>query len=283
MCYDTNSKVVRSMDYAEYNQRREGYLQRIKLLRLFDDDFFTRCFDGSPECTEFLLHIILEKPDLRVVEVKVQYTIKNLQGRSVRLDILAVDSTGKRYNIEIQRDDRGAGAKRARYNSSLVDANILLTGDDAENLPENFVVFITEHDVIGGNKPVYHIDRTIRETGGLFGDGSHILYVNGAWRDDSPVGKLMHDFSCTDPDSMNYALLADRVRYFKKDKEGVQTMSKIFADFGKEVAKEAAKGTLLENIRAIMKNLNYTVDQAMDALSVPNEDRPDIRNMIAMP
>ena len=271
------------MGYAEYNQRRGGDLQRIKLLRLFDDDFFTRCFDGSPECTELLLHIILEKPDLRVVEVKVQYTIKNLQGRSVRLDILAVDSAGKRYNIEIQRDDRGAGARRARYNSSLVDANILLTGDDAENLPENFVIFITEHDVIGGNRPVYHIDRTIRETGGLFGDGSHILYVNGAWRDDSPVGKLMHDFSCTDPDSMNYALLADRVRYFKKDKEGVQTMSKIFEDFGKEVAKEAAKGTLLENIRAIMKNLNYTVDQAMDALSVPNEDRPDIRNMIAMP
>ena len=133
------------MGYAEYNQRREGYLQRIKLLRLFDDDFFTRCFDGSPECTELLLHIILEKPDLRVVEVKVQYTIKNLQGRSVRLDILAVDSAGKRYNIEIQRDDRGAGARRARYNSSLVDANILLTGDDAENLPENFVIFITEH------------------------------------------------------------------------------------------------------------------------------------------
>lgn len=275
MCYDTNSKVVRSMDYAEYNQRREGYLQRIKLLRLFDDDFFTRCFDGSPECTELLLHIILEKPDLRVVEVKVQYTIKNLQGRSVRLDIFAVDSTGKRYNIEIQRDDRGAGAKRARYNSSLVDANILLTGDDAENLPENFVVFITEHDVIGGNKPVYHIDRTIRETGGLFGDGSHILYVNGAWRDDSPIGRLMHDFSCTDPDSMNYALLADRVRYFKEDKEGVQTMCKIFEDYGKEI--------LLENLKALMETMHLTVEQAMDALRVPSEDRADITSKIVTP
>lgn len=88
--------------------------------------------------------MILEKTDLRVAEVKVQYTIKYL--RSVRLDIFAVDSTGKRYNIEIQRDDRGAGAKRARHNSSLIDANILLSGDDAENLPENFVIFITEQD-----------------------------------------------------------------------------------------------------------------------------------------
>ncbi len=277
MCYDTGRSGVMSMDIADYNQRREGYLRRIKLLRLFDDDFFTRCFEGSPECTEFLLHIILEKPDLRVVEVKVQYTIKNLQGRSVRLDIFAVDSTGKRYNIEIQRDDRGAGSRRARYNSSLVDANILLVNDDTETLPENFVIFITEHDVLGGSKPVYHIERTIRETGGLFGDGSHILYVNGAWRDDSPVGKLMHDFSCTDPDSMNYALLADRVRYFKEDKEGVQTMCKIFEDYGKEVA----KGTLLENIKSLMLNLNFTIEQAMDALNVPSEDRADITSKIA--
>lgn len=268
---------MRSTDTKEYNRRYEENLKRIRQLRLFDDDFFTKCFEGSPECVELLLHIILEKPDLRVEEIKVQYTIKNLQGRSVRLDIFAVDSTGKRYNIEIQRDDRGAGAKRARYNSSLVDANILLTGDNAENLPENFVIFITERDVIGGNKPVYHIERTIKETENLFGDGSHILYVNGSWRDKSPVGRLMHDFSCTDPASMNYALLADRVRYFKEDKEGVQTMCKIFEDYGKEVA----MGKLLENIKALMQNLNFTVEQAMDALNVPSEDRDGVKSQIA--
>lgn len=265
------------MDTKEYDRRYEEILQRIKRLRLFDDDFFTKCFEGSPECTELLLHIILEKPDLRVVEVKVQYTIKNLQARSVRLDIFAVDSTGKRYNIEIQRDDRGAGVKRARFNSSLVDANILLAGDDPENLPENYVIFITEHDVLGGNKPVYHIDRTIRETGNLFGDGSHILYVNGSWRDESPVGRLMYDFSCTNPDDMNYALLADRVRYFKEDKEGVQTMCKIIEDYAQEVAKEVAKEAeerkLLSNLRTLMETMNFSTEQAMDALRVPANER----------
>jgi len=277
---------VNAVEIAGYNQRREGYLRRIRLLRLFDDDFFTRCFEGSPECTELLLHILLEQPDLRVVEEKVQYTIKNLQGRSVRLDVFAVDSAGKRYNIEIQRDDRGARARRARYNSSLIDANILLVNDKTETLPESFVIFITEHDVLGGSQPVYHIDRTIRETGGLFGDGSHILYVNGAWRDDSPVGKLMHDFSCTDPDNMNYALLADRVRYFKEDKEGVQTMSKIFEDFGKEMRDEGmkagARGNLLENIKSIMETMHLTVEQAMDALRVPAEDRESLKSNLPL-
>lgn len=177
--------------------------------------------------------------------------------------------------------------RRARFNSSLMDANILLTGDDTESLPENFVIFITEHDVIGGNVPVYHIDRVIRETGSLAGDGSHILYVNGAWRDESPVGRLMHDFSCTDPDDMNYALLADRVRYFKEDKEGIQTMSKVFEDFAKEikeeVTKEVTRDNLLTNVKALMRNLNFTVEQAMDALNVPMEDRDGVKSGVATP
>ena len=274
------------MDTREYDRRYEETIRRIKQLRLFDDDFFTKCFEGNLECTELLLHILLEKSDLLVVEAKVQYTIKNLQGRSIRLDIFAVDSIGKRYNIEIQRDDRGAGVKRARFNSSLIDANILLAGDDPDDLPENYVIFITEHDVLGGDKPIYHIDRTIQETGSLFGDGSHILYVNGSWRDESPVGRLMHDFSCTDPDEMNYALLADRVRYFKEDKEGVQTMCKIIEDYAQEIAKEAAKEAeerkLLSNLRTLMETMNLTAEQAMGALRVPMEDWDNVKNRIAL-
>ena len=278
LCYG-NGEKVRDMDTIEYNQRYEENLKRIKQLRLFDDDFFTKCFDGSSECVELLLHIILEKSDLVVEEVKVQYTIKNLQGRSVRLDVFAVDSTGRKYNIEVQRDDRGADIKRARHNSSLMDANALLTGDDTESMPENFVIFITEHDVIGKNMPVYHIDRVIRETGDLAGDGSHIPYVNGAWRDESPIGKLMHDFSCTDPNDMNYELLANRVRHFKEDKEGIRAMCKIW----EEVRDEGAKENLLTNLKTLMETMHLSIEEAMDALRVPSEDRDSVRNRIVLP
>lgn len=266
-----------------YNSRREKILQHIKRLRLLDDDFMTKCFEDSPACTELLLHLILSKPDLRVEEVRTQYTVKNLQGRSVRLDIFAADSSGKRYNIEIQRRDQGAGAKRARYNSSLMDANILLTGDDTASLPETYVIFITEHDVLGGGEAIYHVCRMIAETGGWFEDGSHILYVNGSYRDDTPLGRLMHDFSCTDPSGMNYKVLADRVRYFKEDKEGVQAMCKIFEDFGKEVAEETTRENLLSSIKALMETMHLTVEQAMDALRIPAEDRDRIKDAIAAP
>ena len=175
-------------------QKRELMLQRIKGLRLMDDDFMTKCFEDNIECTELLLHIIIGKSDLRVKSARTQYTIKNLQGRSVCLDIFAEDSADKKYNVEIQRADKGAGAKRARYNSSLIDSNTILPGDDVDKLPETYVIFITENDVFGKDKPIYHMNRVIEETGESFGDGSHIIYVNGAYRDDTPLGKLMHDF-----------------------------------------------------------------------------------------
>ena len=119
-------------------------IDKIKNFRLLDDDFMSKVFENDIECTELLLHIILEKPDLKVQDVQTQYSIKNLLGRSVRLDIHAIDSEQKKYNIEIQRADKGAGAKRARYNSSIIDANSLPAGKDFDELPETYVIFITE-------------------------------------------------------------------------------------------------------------------------------------------
>lgn len=221
-------------------QKHEQMLQRIKDFRLLDDDFMTKCFEANIEATELVLRIVLDKPDIKVEKIQTQYSMKNIKGRSLRLDIYATDSTGKKYNIEIQRADKGAGAKRARYNSSLIDSDILPAGFDVENLVETFVIFITENDVLGKNKPIYHIDRYIREAGEYFNDGSHIIYVNASYKDDTDLGKLMHDFSVTNPDDMNFKVLATTTRYYKEDKEGIQAMCKIMEDMITDEKKNAA-------------------------------------------
>ena len=207
----------------DFDRKHKEDLQRLRGLRLLDDDFMQKVFEDKA-CTEFLLQIILNRTDLKVLRVNGQQDIKNLQGRSVRLDILAVDTNNRVYNIEIQRSDKGAGVKRARYNSSLIDANVTEPGEKYENLCESYVIFITENDIMKVGLPIYHIDRTVKETGKLFGDESHIIYVNLQIKDESALGKLMHDFSCTDAKDMKYKILADRVRYFKEDEEGVATM-----------------------------------------------------------
>ena len=230
------------------NLKRKALIQKIKEFRLLDDDFMSKVFENDIECTEFLLHIIMDKPDLKVEQVRTQYAIKNLLGRSVRLDIYAVDSAQKKYNIEVQRADKGAGAKRARYNSSVIDTNSLLAGAKFEELPETYVIFITENDVMGINQPIYHVERVVKETGTAFGDEAHIIYVNGAYRDDSPLGLLMHDFACANPNDMHYKILADKTRYFKEDERGVVAMCKIVEDLIDSEKKEIALRLLSQNI-----------------------------------
>ncbi len=218
---------------------RARYLDAIRRFCLMDDTFMTKVFEDK-ECAELLLRIILDK-ELTVIKSVSQYNIKNLQGRSIRLDIYAVDSENRRYNIEVQREDSGAVPKRARYNSSLIDANTCKMGDDYSALPETYVIFIMENDVFKRGLPLYTIDRTIKECGYIpFGDESHIVvYVNGSIRDETTLGRLMQDFFCTEAGRMNYATLAKRVGYLKNDTKGVGTMCKImdelFADVSAEI------------------------------------------------
>ncbi len=222
----------------QIDQKHQEDLQRLRGFRLLDDDFFTKCFEGDTASIELVLRIVLEKPDLKVLDVRTQVFVENLLNRSVRLDILATDSTGAKLNVEVQRSDKGAGRKRARYNSSMMDANLLKKGEDFDKLPETWVIFITENDVMGKGLPLYPIERCFLGTGERFEDGSHILYVNGAYRGDTPIGKLMHDFSCTDAADMYYGTLADRVRFFKESKEGIEIMCRAMEDMRNQTLKE---------------------------------------------
>ena len=224
-------------------------LERIKRFRLIDDEFMSVCFKDSIECTELVVQIILDRKDIKVKEVQVQHQLKNLNGRSVTLDIYAVDADNKRYNIEIQKADTGAGAKRARYHSSLIDASLLKKGNDTDKLPETFIIFITEHDVFKKGLPIYHIDRTIKENGDNFGDGTHIIYVNGSIKGKNALGKLMEDFFCTEPDKMNYKILADRTRQFKEDMEGVRNMNSVVDEIREEGKLESSKNTAINMIK----------------------------------
>lgn len=213
------------IDEAERELQHQEDLQRIRGFRMIDDDFMNVVFDDNVEGTELLLRIILNNPTINVNSVKTQRVIKNLLGRDVWLDIDANDDTGKEYNIEIQRADKGAERKRARYHSSIKDAHLLKAGDDFSKLPESYVIFITENDVMKGGLPIYFIERVITNTGEPFNDGEHIVYVNGEDKNSSTeLGRLMHDFYCTDADDMHFKQLADRVRYFKENEEGVKRM-----------------------------------------------------------
>ena len=256
----------------QIDQKHQEDLQRLRGFRLLDDDFLTKCFEGDMASIELVLQVVLEKPDLKVLDVRTQVFVENLLNRSVRFDILATDSTGAKINVEIQRADKGAGRKRARYNSSMMDATLLKKGDDFDNLPETWVVFITENDVIGKGLPLYPVERCFLGTGERFEDGSHILYVNGAYRGDTPIGKLMHDFSCTNAADMYYTTLADRVRFFKESKEGILIMCKVMEDMRKESLQEGIKEGAINTAKRMLTDGILTLEKIAEYAGLPLDE-----------
>lgn len=227
-------------------EKHNKHLEFIKQLRLIDDIFMEKVFGEDIACTQLLIQIILGKKDLKVTKINKQLPLSNLHGRSVRLDVFAVDTNDTLYNIEVQRGDSGAVPKRARYNSSMLDANITESGDDYSALKETYVIFITENDVLKGGLPIYHVERAILETGKLFNDKAHIIYVNSQIQNNTELGRLMHDFYCTDARQMYYPTLAQRVKYLKEDYEGVNTMCEAVREFFKD---ELAAGEALSRAK----------------------------------
>ncbi len=96
------------------------------------------------------------------------------------------------------------------------------------------------------------------ETGEPFGDDSHIIYVNGAYRDSSDIGKLMHDFSCSNADDMNYGYIAERTRYFKNGEKGVSFMCKIMEDRIIRKSKKFAKKLIKSEDMSLEKIAEYS-------------------------
>ena len=95
----------------QIDQKHQEDLQRLRGFRLLDDDFLTKYFEKDTASIELVLKIVLEKPDLKVLDVRTQVFVENLLNRSVRFDILATDSTGAKINVEIQRAEKEPGEK----------------------------------------------------------------------------------------------------------------------------------------------------------------------------
>ena len=234
--------MKKSASYSNSFPTQDWVRETIPRLILMDDAFM-RVVLKDMKCTEYILQIVLNKPDLRVKSQNLQMDLKNLQGRSLILDCYCTDKTGTVYNIEIQNGAQGASPLRARYHSGMIDMNILHSGQNFEHLPESYVIFICGKDVLKRNKQIYHISRVIEETGEPFQDKTHIVYLNTNIRDNTELGKLIKDFYITDPKKMHSKVLARRVFELKennaveKGEEG--TMTSYFERLKKQWKKEA--------------------------------------------
>lgn len=258
---------------AVTKRQHEEDLQRLRILRPIDDDFMRCLFKDNIPLVELVLRIITGKQDLVITSFQTQKDMRRLAGaRSICLDAYGTDTSGKKYDLEIQREDKGADPHRARYHSSVLDIENLHVGQDFNELPDTYTIFITEKDIYRRNEPFYSIERMNLITGQPFEDGEHILYVNGEYRGNSDIGKLMHDFNCTKAADMNFELLAERTRYLKENPEGVSEMCKVMEELRSESLQEGIKEGIKEVARRMLSEGKYALEEISNISGLSPEE-----------
>ena len=171
----------------------EEKVARIQRFRPIDDTFF-EVLAQEPKVCEEMLRTILDDPGLKVIEVMTQKSIRNLSGRSVRLDALCRTGAGEIANIEVQRSDKDNHLKRVRYNAACITASATEPGEEFENIPTVYAVYISEFDPFGFGLTAYHIDNVIRENGTGVDDGFHRIFVNSKIDDGTDTARRMRCF-----------------------------------------------------------------------------------------
>lgn len=240
-------------------------------MTLFDDNLMSLVFGQNIEATELLLRVIMER-DIEVVSVQGQDEFKNsvIGGRCITLDVHAIDTDGRHIDIEVQINAEGAHVKRARYHSSMMDARMLKEGQEFKEIEDSYVIFIYDHDKFKKGLPFYHVQRRVDETGEVFGDGSHIIYVNGKYNGNDDIGQMMRDFHQCIPEQIKNEILSEAVAYYK-GKEGRGVMSDAVREYGEEQKKAGIKEGQLELLVKFFRN-NGTEAAAKQMLDASDGD-----------
>lgn len=255
-------------------------IEDIKKLRLIDDLFF-EAFAENKEAIEEVLRVILEDELLSVVDVITQSSGRNLYGRSVRLDALCILGDGRKCNVEVQRSDNDDHGRRARYNGSMITIKDSNPGDKFENVVNVIVVYISEFDFLRGGKPIYHIDKVIRETGERFDDGFEEVFVNTAVSDGSRISRLMSCFTKPIVQDSEFPKMSAEVTRLKTTEGGLNAMCEIMERYTSEARLEGRAEGRTEERKLLILNMlknGMTPEAVSKACDLPLDEVKEVQS-----
>ena len=205
---------------------REKLIEAGKEYNLLSDAFMSVALRDIPAC-QYVLRILTGIKDLKVCEVRSQYRVSKIESHNAVLDVLAEDETGRLFDLEIQRTDTLDHARRTRFYSSMIDSNYLEKGKTYSDLPEVYVIYVSETDLWKAGYTTYELEKKFRKSNVSYDDGQHVLYINAAVNDGSETAKLMDYFKTADPDDMEHGELSQRVHFLKCDEGGLSEMCEV--------------------------------------------------------
>lgn len=224
----------------------DSYEERRKKVRQFNmtsDAFFGKVMEDRKACEE-VVRILLENPGIKVREVKAQYSIRNMESHSIVLDILAEDEYGNLINVEMQIRNEGDHQRRVRYYQVGIDMSCLEKGVSYDELPDVYIIFITEKDFLKHNTGIYYVERRLRDLGSVIDNGIHEVYANLEHKcTNEKINEILSYMKNSDShyETMLFPNVVKKVRFLKEEREGVETMCRILEEERNEGRKEGSE------------------------------------------
>lgn len=242
--------------------------RKVSRFNIIDDVFFQKMVEDKGVCEE-IIQTILNDKTISVIENNPQEQLKNLQGRSVILDVLCKDQNGRFFNVEVQKADNDNHIRRVRYNGACATTNIVATGQKFELVPDVIVIYISDFDLFGQGKTMYRATMKLDDTYEEIEDGFEAYYVNTAVNDNSLIAELMKCFKNSKYlTSKNFPKCFLRNNFLKENEKGVSSVCRIMEE-------ERLEGKLegkLENLLDLVKDGILTEDAAIQRSGVTPEE-----------
>ncbi|MDO5331245.1 MAG: PD-(D/E)XK nuclease family transposase [Bacillota bacterium] len=232
----------------------------VSRLNMIDDEFFPKIVEDIG-ASEELIQTILGNKKISIIKSETQVSIRNVGNKSVVLDLLCTDETGRLFNVEVQRSDDDDHQKRMRYYASNIDTKSAEKGIEYRDLPDIFSIMISEFDIFKLGKTVYHVSRILEEDNSKQDNGIHELYVNANGKDGGNITELMEYMLNSNGYNEKFPRISNRVNYFKEDRTGVSNMSKVMEEIRAEGKAEAKAEGRSEERAEVLKVLGISKEE----------------------
>lgn len=242
-----------------------------------DNYIFGKTMEMNPELCRQLLEKILNI-NIKLIEYPEREKVLEMRtdSKGIRVDVYVQDNQNRSYDIEMQIADSDNIAKRMRYYQGLIDLDKLKHGQHYSSLGESYIIFICPFDKFKQGRHLYTFRERCDEDNKLsLNDGAVKIFL-------STKGKI-DDVSADVKEFLDYVnsgiIKGEFIQKFDAAVQAIKTSEKARLEYMTfemallESELEGREKNLIENLKAVMKKLNFTAEKAMDFLDVPEDKR----------
>ncbi len=168
--------------------------KKLEDLTIKDAFMFAAVMADEEQCRKFL-EVALEMDILEVQVVTERSFSYHPEYHGVRLDVLAEEKgTKRRFNVEMQVKKEVALDKRSRYYHAQMTMDTLLAGQNYEQLPDTYVIFICDFDPYKKGLYKYIARMRIDNIGDALSDGQITVVLSSKGKNADQVPRELVNF-----------------------------------------------------------------------------------------